>query len=330
MFAIGIPAGGGPEQGSSLTYHRPVVPTPRIAVGPDPAPGWVREAVERGGGEVVGPDAAEGLVWMDPFGAEELEKLLVSAPGVRWVQLPWAGVEDFAARGMFTDGRAWTSGKGVYAEPVAEHALALGLAGLRHLPERVRATRWGPQSGRSLYDGRVTVLGGGGITRVLLGLLAPFRAEVTVVRRRSTALTGATRVVALERLHEVLPGADLVVLALALTPKTAGVIAADELRLMEEHAWLVNVARGGHVRTTDLVVALHEGWIGGAALDVTDPEPLPDGHPLWELPNCIITPHVANTAEMAVAPLSARIRENVRRFGTGEELLGPVDPALDY
>ncbi len=119
-------------------------------------------------------------------------------------------------------------------------------------------------------------------------------------------------------------------LALALTPRTVGVIGTEELRLMEEHAWLVNVARGRHVRTADLVVALREGWIGGAGLDVTDPEPLPDGHPLWDLANCIITPHVANTAEMAVVPLSARIRENVRRFGAGEELLGPVVPALGY
>jgi phosphoglycerate dehydrogenase-like enzyme len=306
------------------------VPAPRIAVGPDPVPDWVREAVEGGGGEVVGPEAAEGLVWVDPFGAAELDKLLASAPGVRWVQLPWAGVEDFARRGMFADGRVWTSGKGVYAEPVAEHALALGLAGLRDLPERVRATRWGPQSGRSLYDARVTVLGGGGIARVLLGLLAPFRAEVTVVRRHPAPLAGAARVVGLERLHEVLPGAALVVLALALTPETVGVIGARELRLMEEHAWVVNVARGPHVRTADLVTALRQRWIGGAALDVTDPEPLPAGHPLWDLPNCIITPHVANTAEMAVAPLSARIAENVRRFGAGEELRGVVDPDLSY
>ena len=74
---------------------------------------------------------------------------------------------------------------------------------------------------------------------------------------------------------------------------------------MESHAWLVNVARGAHVVTDDLVTALREGWIGGAGLDVTDPEPLPDGHPLWDLPNCIITPHTANTTEMA-RPCSPR------------------------
>jgi phosphoglycerate dehydrogenase-like enzyme len=99
---------------------------------------------------------------------------------------------------------------------------------------------------------------------------------------------------------------------------------------MDPHGWLVNVARGAHVVTDDLVGALEHGVIGGAALDVTDPEPLPDGHPLWSLANCIITPHVANTPEMALPLLSARITDNVRRWSRGEPLLGLVDPALGY
>ena len=99
---------------------------------------------------------------------------------------------------------------------------------------------------------------------------------------------------------------------------------------MERHAWLVNVARGRHVVTDDLVTALRDGVIGGAGLDVTDPEPLPDGHPLWSLPNCIITPHVGNTPEMAVPLLAERVAANVRRFAAGEELLGPVDADLGY
>jgi len=92
----------------------------------------------------------------------------------------------------------------------------------------------------------------------------------------------------------------------------------------------VNVARGGHVVTDDLVDALRGQVVGGAALDVTDPEPLPSDHPLWGLPNCLITPHTANTAEMAEPLLTARIRENVRRFVAGEPLIGAVDPDLAY
>jgi phosphoglycerate dehydrogenase-like enzyme len=109
-----------------------------------------------------------------------------------------------------------------------------------------------------------------------------------------------------------------------------GVIGAGELARMEPHAWLVNVARGRHVDTGALVEALRAGAIGGAALDVTEPEPLPDGHPLWDLPNVIVTPHTANTQEMAKPLLGRRITENVRRFAAGEPLIGPVDVSLGY
>ena len=119
-------------------------------------------------------------------------------------------------------------------------------------------------------------------------------------------------------------------LALALTPETEGVIDGRRLALLPDHAWLVNVARGAHVVTDDLVDALQAGTIGGPALDVTDPEPLPDGHPPWALSNCLLTPHTGNTAEMATPLLSARISANVARFAAGEPLIGLVDPALGY
>jgi len=149
-------------------------------------------------------------------------------------------------------------------------------------------------------------------------------------RNRVEEMDGAEDVLESDRLTDALPGADLVVLALSLTPETEGIISSSELALMEPHAWLVNVARGKHIVTDDLVVALRDQVIGGAALDVTDPEPLPDDHPLWSLPNCLITPHVGNTPEMAVPLLAARITENVRRYAAGHELIGPVDPELGY
>ena len=99
---------------------------------------------------------------------------------------------------------------------------------------------------------------------------------------------------------------------------------------MDQQAWLVNMARGGLVDTEALVKALRSGQIAGAALDVTDPEPLPDGHPLWDLPNCLITPHTADTEQMTQPLLAARITENVKRLITGQELEGRVDPDLGY
>ncbi|CAN5180312.1 D-isomer specific 2-hydroxyacid dehydrogenase family protein [soil metagenome] len=285
-------------------------------------------AVTAGGGHLVDPIEAEVLVWTDPSDAEGLARLLQEAPEVRWVQLPFAGVDHFAP--VIDPARIWTSAKGAYAEPVAEHALALGLAGLRRLPLRARAASWGPAAGRRLMGGRVTLVGGGSISQALLRLLAPFEVETTVVRRHVAPVPGATRVLASGSLHEALPGASLVVLALALTPETSRLIGAEQLSLMNDDAWLVNVARGAHVVTDDLVAALRAGTIGGAALDVTDPEPLPDGHPLWGLDNCLVTPHVANTWEMAAPLLAERVRANVERYGQGRPLLGLVDPELGY
>lgn len=301
-----------------------------VAVAPAEAP-WAVEAIRRGGGQPVRLDEKpSGLVWTEPGAVEELREVLRAHPGVSWVQLPMAGIERVAEAGVLDHQRQWTSAKGAYAEPVAEHALALLLAGLRSLPERARARAWGQPAAQTLFDQPVTIVGGGGITLALLRLLAPFRAEVTVVRRSAEPVAGAARTLATEHLPEALAGARAVVLTLALTPPTRGIIGAKELELMDRRAWLVNVARGGLVDTAALVAALRSDQIGGAALDVTEPEPLPPGHPLWDLPNCLITPHTADTEEMTEPLLAARIAENVRRLAGGHELEGLVDPDLGY
>jgi phosphoglycerate dehydrogenase-like enzyme len=286
------------------------------------------DAIAAGGGQVVPVAEAEALVWGSPTDAAGLEDALREGSRVRWIQLPFAGVEQFVQ--LMDDDRLWTCGKGVYAEPVAEMALALALAGMRGLGAYTRASSWGTPLGTNLAGAQVTVLGGGGITESFLRLLRPFDCHVTVVRNRAQDMEGADVVLESDRLVDSLPGADLVVVALALTPETEGIISASELELMERHAWLVNVARGRHIVTADLVPALRDGVIGGAGLDVTDPEPLPEGHPLWSLPNCIITPHVGNTPDMARPLLAQRITENVKRYAHGQELIGPVDPELGY
>ena len=301
---------------------------PRIAVLPDSSAQVLRDAVEDGGGELVDVADAEALMWADATAPERLRALLDAHPGLRWVQLPFAGIEPFVD--LLDDRRTWTCGKGVYAEPVAEHVLALALGGMRGIGRYARATTWSAPYGHNLLGGRVTILGGGAITTSLVRLLDPFGAELTVVRRRPDPIPGVDEVVGMDRLHQALAGRDLVVLALALTPETRGVIDAAALDAMADHAWLVNVARGGHVVTDDLVTALREGRIGGAALDVTDPEPLPVDHPLWAFDNVIVTPHVGNTPEMGRALLAVRIRENVRRYAEGRELLGPVYVDLGY
>jgi phosphoglycerate dehydrogenase-like enzyme len=303
---------------------------PRVAVGPYPSD-FATDAVRAGGGTVVDlTDSPDSLVWLDPTDVPGLAAWLEQVPAARWVQLPFAGVERVAEAGLLDEVRIWTCAKGAYAEPVAEHALALALAGLRHIPARVEARSWGVPAGTSLYDRKVAILGGGGIATSLLQQLAPFRVEATVVRRNPAPLPGAARVVPADALFDALSGALVVFLALALTPATSGIISAPELAAMGEATWLVNVARGRHVDTGALVDALVCGSIAGAALDVTDPEPLPDGHPLWGRPDCIITPHTADTIEMVLPLLAQRIRTNVQRLSAGDPLVGRVDAAAGY
>lgn len=302
----------------------PVAVAPRAAA-------WAVDAIRRGGGEPVRLDQGPfGLVWTDAGAVEDLRDVLRDHPEISWVQLPMAGVEQINEAGVLDHRRQWTSAKGAYAEPVAEHALALLLAGLRHFPERARAHSWGRPAGLSLFDQPLTIVGGGGIAIALMRLLEPFRARVTIVRQRAEPVAGAVRTIRSARLHEALAGARAVVLTLALTPQSQGLIGRKELEAMDQRAWLVNVARGPLVHTDALVEALRSRQIGGAALDVTDPEPLPAGHPLWNLPNCLVTPHTADTEQMTQPLLADRIVENVRRLATGRELAGRVDPDLGY
>jgi phosphoglycerate dehydrogenase-like enzyme len=315
---------------STADPQRPPSTRPCVAVGPRPA-GWAAEAIRRGGAEPVALDQdAEGLVWTDGGAMDSLRAVLAGQPGISWVQLPQAGIERAVQAGVIDHQRRWTSAKGAYAEPVAEHALALLLAGLRQLKTRARSRSWGEPGGVSLFDQPVTIVGGGGIAAVLLRLLGPFRTPVTVVRRHPEPVPGAARTIGADRLADALPGARAVVLTLALTPQTKGLFGPAQLAAMEPYSWLVNVARGALVDTGALLDALRTGQIGGAALDVTDPEPLPAGHPLWDLPNCLITPHTADTEEMTRPLLADRIAENVRRLAAGRELVGQVDPDLGY
>ena len=271
---------------------------------------------------------ASALIWADPNNVHSLSDVVAEAGDVEWVQLPYAGIEKFASS---LDPRyTWTCGKGVYAEPVAEHIIALALAGLRHLHTYIGSHHWPDQRGENLLGAHVTVVGAGGITESLLRLLAPWNTVVTVVRRKPEPMPGAQRTVTFDDLHDVLGGADIVVIAAALTQETHDLVDARFLEAMKPTAWLINVARGGHVVTADLVAALADGVIAGAALDVTDPEPLPDGHPLWALHNCIITPHVANTPEMGLPLIAERVRVNVERWIADEELVGVVDIKAGY
>lgn len=330
----------------SDSQHREVLATPAFVPSGDtrPVPGPIAvlpeaqalfvDAVESAGGEVTElSESTRGLIWLDPKGAERFGEVVAENPQLSWIQLPYAGVDAFAAilASSARPSLTVTSAKGAFAQPVAEHALMLSLALLRRLPLRMSAHSWGDGTlGTSLYGLHVVIVGAGGIGLELLRLLHPFGVSVTIVRRGSTPVEGAAATVSTDRLDAVLPSADVVILAAALTDDTRGLIGEQQFAEMKDSAILVNIGRGGLVVTDALVEALQSGGIAGAGVDVTDPEPLPDGHPLWTAPNVIITPHSADTPDMTRPLLARRVANNTRAFLGEGGFDGVVDAVVGY
>lgn len=322
-----------PVAGHGRQPDRAIAPGP-IAVLPQ-ASAFFSAAVTAGGGEVAPlGEHTRGLVWLSEKRADELLQVLRAHPQIGWVQLPWAGVDGFATvLEHYVDGSGplFTSAKGAYSEPVAEHAVTLVQAVLRELSPKARAASWAPaRTGLSLYGRHVVIVGAGGIAAEILRLLQPYRVQTTVVRRGAEPMPGADHTVTTDALPSVLPTADVLILAAASTTETRHLIGADELALLRPTAALVNIARGALVDQLALADALRTARLLGAGLDVTTPEPLEADHPLWAEPRCLITSHSADTPEMTAPLLARRITENVRGFLAGGPLVGIVDPALGY
>lgn len=292
-------------------------------------------AVESGGSSVtpLGADT-RGLVWLSEKRADELIDILQTHPDIGWVQLPWAGVDGFRElwAGLNHDSApVFTSAKGSYSEPVAEHALALTLALQRELPSKSRDAVWQRErTGLSLYGNHVVIVGAGGIATELVRLLEPFRVSTTIVRRSAIPFPHATTTVTTDHFDEVLPTADVVILAAASTEETRHMVGSAQFELLPSHAVLVNIARGPLVDHDALVAALRAGQVWGAGLDVTDPEPLLADHTLWSEPRCVITSHSADTPLMTAPLLAARIESNVRAFLDGTDFIGLVDTRAGY
>jgi phosphoglycerate dehydrogenase-like enzyme len=299
-----------------------------VAMEPKQFPEYVLAVADSGGQVVPVSQEVEALIWLDYSNPAGLEHILDQNPQIKWVQLPFAGVDAFSE--IIKRPIRFTSAKGAYREPVAEHALALSLAMMRVIPERVKTKSWGRQFADSLYDCNVLIIGAGGITEELIKLLSPFRAKITVLRNKKQALPNGIKTMQLEDLDSALGEADLVIIACALTEQTQGLFNSARFSKMKKSAYLVNIARGPVINTEDLVQALNNEEIAGAAVDVTEPEPLPDGHPLWSAKNIIITPHTADTRAQVVRLFSERIRENIKAYAQGSGWVGEVDPSLGY
>jgi phosphoglycerate dehydrogenase-like enzyme len=267
------------------------------------------------------PDGeAEGLVlWL---ATSQQRAGLLRWPGLKWVLTLTAGIDHVA--GALPAGVTLYNAHRLHDRTVAVHTAAGMLAaarGLHRFRDRQREGRW--QSTRDLgtLDGaRVVIWGYGHIGRLLEELLTPFGAQVTGLRSGTPD----------EESDAALAGADWVILLLPNTPQTRGIVNAEVLARLKPGAWLSNQGRGSLIDTGALLAALDSGHLGGAVLDVTDPEPLAEGHPLWAQPNVIITPHIASTTRDLVARGAAYTRAFLEQMGAGQEPEGRVEGGRAY
>lgn len=240
-------------------------------------------------------------------------------PNLKLIQLPNAGYED--ALEVLPAGVTLCNAGGVHAQSTAELAIALALASLRGLDRFVLNQRervWGHESLHSLADSRVLVVGFGDIGQNIARMLSVFDVEVLSVSRSGKHSTHR-----FDDLDSLLPSVDVVILIVPQTAETTGLFDLRRMRLMKPGALLVNVARGPVVVTDDLVTALNDGLIS-AALDVTDPEPLPREHPLWSAPNLIISPHVGGDSSAFEPRMKRLLADQFERMANGQPLKNHV------
>ncbi|WP_159940115.1 MULTISPECIES: 2-hydroxyacid dehydrogenase [unclassified Nocardiopsis] len=254
-------------------------------------------------------------------GADERLDVIARMPSLRVVQLLSAGYEHVLP--LLPDHVTLCNGRGLHDASTAEHALALILAAQRDLPRWAldqRDRRWAPRPVSSLADQRVVIVGYGSIGRAVERRLLPFEAEVVRVAGRARP---GQDVHGADELHALLPDADVVVLVTPLTEATRGLFGAAEFALLPDGALVVNVGRGP-VLDTDALLA-QNGRVR-AALDVTDPEPLPADHSLWEAPGVLLTPHVAGGSAAFYPRARAFMDIQLARWAAGEELANVVRP----
>jgi glyoxylate/hydroxypyruvate reductase A len=258
------------------------------------------------------------------------------APNLRWIQATSAGIGAFLrSTGLDRSDLTVTTAGGVHAVPLAEFALTGALFVVKGLPDlqrRKRERRFERFTTRQLAGMRVTVVGVGGMGSNVVRTFDAIGARVTAVGRvgRRYELPEGVELSDVGRLDEVLPGTDVLVLCTALTPETEGLISADRIALLPEHAAVINLARGQVIDEDALIEALRSGRLGGAALDVFREEPLPADSPLWDLENVLISPHSASTVESENATLTALFLDNLARYREGRPLLNRYDAVRGY
>ena len=278
-------------------------------------------------GQAEHPDRlAQTELWVPEFGWHALDRLgdvLAAMPSLRVIQLTSAGYDHLAGR--IPDGIVLCNGRGIHGGSTAEWVLAAVLACLREIPRFVLAAaerRWDYGITDELAGKRVLIVGAGDLGRQTARRISAFDAEPVLVAR--TARDG---VHGLAELPDLLPAADVVVMVVPKTDETIGMVDARFLARMHDGALLVNASRGPIVVTGALLAELESGRLR-AALDVTDPEPLPRDHPLWTAPNVLVTPHVGGSVLGFLPRARALIRDQIVRYASGQPLVNVVDARI--
>jgi phosphoglycerate dehydrogenase-like enzyme len=306
---------------------RVLVPWPEVISLIDDTTGDVTGAglrIEVFSGDEPGPEDLKDVVFFTvpydrPHGTEPLGRM----PNLRVVQALTAGYDHLVDR--VPPGTTLCNARGLHDSSTAELALALLLAAERELPRWVRAQdarQWEHAHTRSLAGSRVLIVGYGSIGAALDRRLTACEAEVIRVARSPRPADGVHAVAELDGL---LPAADAVVLVTPLTEQTRGLLDTRRLALLPDGALVVNVGRGPVLDTGALLAETSSGRLR-AALDVTDPEPLPADHPLWASPGVLITPHVAGGAAAFYPAAEQFVASQIRRFAAGEPLENVVVP----
>jgi phosphoglycerate dehydrogenase-like enzyme len=278
---------------------------------------------------VAGPEAE--IAWLDSFTFDATGDALGAAPNLRWLNTVAAGVESFPMDLLRARGVTLTNGAGINSITIAEYAvmgmltIAKGYREVVHAQERHEWLQDAPGKAE-LYGSKALILGAGGIGRRVAELLQPFDVDVTMVRR-----TPSPDTLAPDEWRGRLGEFDWVIVAVASTPDTAGMIGAAEFAAMKPGASILNFARGFVIDTEALLATLREGRLGAAFLDVTDPEPLPADHPLWDFDNVHVTMHLSGRSQTLLIQRGAeRFLGNLDRWRRGERLEHAVDLALGY
>ena len=273
------------------------------------------------------------------FGMPTVEQIQ-AAKNLRWVQIPMAGADRYTKRREeFPEGVTLTNLSGAFGQSISEFALTMCLMLYKKMElyrDNQKAHCWNDEGAQDSPAGKnLLILGAGDIGCETARLFKGFDCHITGVRRTAREIPEYfDRMITMEDLDEALPEADIIVAALPATPETRGLFDRRRLSLLKPTALLINVGRGNLIDTDALTKCLADGQLGGAGLDVTDPEPLPENHPLWDLPNAIITPHVSGgtfghlkATENALFDLC---RKNMERYRKGEPLLNEVDLTAGY